>query len=99
MGALRGDFEPQFCSALADYIERDLHLNIVAETTGQALEVRLTVRSSSAAQVQIASGHFEAGQFRPVQSSDLTLHSADSDLVPDSARTLIRPIGLLLGLL
>lgn len=91
-GLVPEGFEAAFCSQLAEDMRRDLKIAVrEGSGPGRAIRVELTVRSQYAAEVVVT--------LLPGGTTTRSrLSSRDSGLTPFSARTLVYPIGTLLGL-
>ncbi|MEF2074826.1 hypothetical protein [Consotaella aegiceratis] len=95
------DFEAKFCAQLAADLERDLGVSVATGTdaSGRGVDVRLQIRSPYMADVVLRERLAEGDGAAVGRSSTSSLSSWDRALTPGSARTLVRPIGLLLGLI
>ena len=99
------DFEKEFCQALASNLSRDLStpFQLTAEEgwrgEGAAVVVDVRMASTNRAEVTISPGRAEEGAFKANSSTTTSLTSIDRPLSPASSRTLVRGIGLVLGII
>jgi hypothetical protein len=99
------DFERQFCATLLEGLPRELEARFQpvagGEWTGNGRGLRVEVRliSPHAATVTLTVGQIRASAFTPESSASTHLASYDRDLTPGAATSLVRSIGLALGLI
>ena len=99
-GRREADFSASFCSALAKYLKQDLGVSVVrspsAGNTGVAVKIILLTDHS--AEATISTGKVGAKGFVEEKSTTSRLSAYDRGLSIGAARTLVRPIGVQLGL-
>lgn len=99
------EFEDQFCQALAGNLSRDLDatFHLTSGTNwhgeGRALAVDIRMTSMNRASVTISTGQLREGTFTANSTTDTSLTSFDRPLTPAASRTLVRGIGLQMGLI
>lgn len=95
-------FASEFCRQLIGHLSKDLGrpFQFVEQWTGSAAAVVVTVAVTEPhrAQVSIAAGAVENGVFHERKATSSSLSSRDQKLSPGASRTLVRGVGLALGL-
>lgn len=95
------EFEAQFCQELANSLTRILGTPFELAGSGRdgrAVMVEARVASINRADVTIAFGQLAGGDFQAASKITRSLTSFDRPLSPAAARTLVRDIGLGMGL-
>lgn len=100
-GRTEAEFAEAFCTALAKHLQQDLNVGVLRTPPHGSLGVVVGIKlqTEHSAEVVISTGKVGAGGFVETKSTSTHLSSYDRGLSIAAARTLVRPIGVQLGLI